>query len=58
MQDCELLGLMDTNKMVRDAITGFIHQINEITESSWMSSEEQHAKKFWLSRCSKQRYQP
>lgn len=56
IQDCELLGLMDVNKMLRDTITGFVHQISEITESSWMSSEEQHAKKFRLSRCSKQRY--
>ncbi|END3829368.1 TPA: DUF4765 family protein, partial [Escherichia coli] len=45
IQDCELLGLMDVNKMLRDTITGFVHQISEITESSWMSSEEQHAKK-------------
>ncbi|EHU55281.1 putative T3SS effector protein EspN2-2 [Escherichia coli DEC2E] len=44
IQDCELLGLMDVNKMLRDAITGFVHQISEITESSWMSSEEQHTK--------------
>ncbi|EQC4396354.1 DUF4765 family protein [Escherichia albertii] len=45
MQDCEILNVMDANKMVRDAIISFVHQINEITEASWMSAEEQHEKK-------------
>ncbi|HFO8840909.1 TPA: DUF4765 family protein, partial [Escherichia coli] len=45
MQDCEILNVMDANKLVRDAIISFVHQTNEITEASWMSSEEQHEKK-------------
>lgn len=45
MEGCEILSLMDVNKMVKDTIISFVHQINEINEARWMSSEEQHEKK-------------
>ncbi|HAK8090632.1 TPA: DUF4765 family protein [Salmonella enterica] len=42
MQECDVLGLMDTNKMVREAVTGLIHEISDIEQSSWLTLEEQH----------------
>lgn len=42
MQDCDILGLMDTNKMVREAVVGLIHEISDIVQSSWLTLEEQH----------------
>ncbi|EBF9676366.1 DUF4765 family protein [Salmonella enterica] len=42
MQECDILGLMDTNKMVREAVIGLIHEISDIAQSSWLTLEEQH----------------
>lgn len=42
MQECDILGLMDTNKMVREAVIGLIHEISDIVQSSWLTLEEQH----------------
>ncbi|ECV6695476.1 DUF4765 family protein, partial [Salmonella enterica] len=44
MQECDILGLMDTNKMVREAVIGLIHEISDIAQSSWLTLEEQHEK--------------
>lgn len=42
MQECDILGLMDINKMVREAVIGLIHEISDIVQSSWLTLEEQH----------------
>lgn len=42
MQECDILGLMDSNKMVREAVIGLIHEISDIVQSSWLTLEEQH----------------
>lgn len=42
MQECDILGLMDTNKMVREAVVGLIHEISDIAQCGWLTVEEQH----------------
>lgn len=42
MQECDILGLMDTNKMVREAVVGLIHEISDIAQCGWLTLEEQH----------------
>ncbi|EJS8539893.1 DUF4765 family protein [Salmonella enterica] len=44
MQDCDLLGLMNINKMLRDTVVGLIHEISDIVQSSWLTAEDQHEK--------------
>ncbi|ELU0554456.1 DUF4765 family protein [Salmonella enterica] len=42
MQECDILGLIDTNKMVREAVVGLIHEISDIAQCGWLTVEEQH----------------
>ncbi|EHT6997727.1 DUF4765 family protein, partial [Salmonella enterica subsp. enterica serovar Kentucky] len=42
MQECDILGLMDINKMMQEAVVGLIHEISDIAQSSWLTLEEQH----------------
>ncbi|MDI5577849.1 DUF4765 family protein, partial [Salmonella enterica subsp. enterica serovar Anatum] len=42
MQECDILGLMDINKMVQEVVVGLIHEISDIAQSSWLTLEEQH----------------
>ncbi|EDS4966823.1 DUF4765 family protein [Salmonella enterica subsp. enterica serovar O rough] len=44
MQNCDLMGLMDIKKMLREAVVGLIHEISDIAQSSWMTEEEQYHK--------------
>ncbi|EBN6921368.1 DUF4765 family protein [Salmonella enterica] len=44
MQNCDLMGLMDIKKILREAVVGLIHEISDIAQSSWMTEEEQYHK--------------
>ncbi|VDY41277.1 secretion protein EspN [Salmonella enterica subsp. arizonae] len=44
IQDCDVLGLMNINKMLRDTVVGLIHEISDIAQSSWLTAEDQHEK--------------
>ncbi|EKA4598741.1 DUF4765 family protein, partial [Salmonella enterica] len=42
MEECDILGTFYMNKMVKSAVTSFIHEAQDISASIWLTTEQKH----------------
>ncbi|WP_249273549.1 DUF4765 family protein, partial [Salmonella enterica] len=42
MEECNILDAFDMSKMIQSAVTGFIHEAQDISASIWLTTEQKH----------------